>query len=112
MKTKNNILFSSFIVTCVVLILIFSCENENTDLQANCESGAIFNPNVDYGTLTDQEGNVYKTIQIGSQTWMAENLRTTTYRNGEKIPEVTENNAWNNLTTGAFCNYDNTHISM
>jgi uncharacterized protein (TIGR02145 family) len=44
--------------------------------------------NLVYGTMTDQEGNVYKTIIIGAQTWMAENLRTTTYRNGEPIIKV------------------------
>lgn len=58
--------------------------------------------------MTDPDGNVYKTIIIGTQTWMAENLRTTKYRNGEKIIEVPDNVAWGNLNTGAFCNYQNT----
>jgi uncharacterized protein (TIGR02145 family) len=55
----------------------------------------------------DIDGNVYKTIKIGNQLWMAENLRVTHYRNGEVIPNVTDNNEWAHLTTGAYCNYDN-----
>jgi uncharacterized protein (TIGR02145 family) len=68
----------------------------------------VFNNTKTYGTMTDQDGNVYKTIAIGTQTWMAENLRTTRYRDGTSIPNVTDNTAWRNLTTGAYCNYNNT----
>lgn len=58
-------------------------------------------------TVTDIDGNTYKTIQIGNQRWMAENLKVTRYRNGTAIPTVTSNTDWFNLTTGAYCNYDN-----
>jgi uncharacterized protein (TIGR02145 family) len=57
--------------------------------------------------VTDIEGNVYKTIQIGTQTWMAENLKTTKYRNGDPITNVTAIMDWNDLTTGAYCWYNN-----
>lgn len=53
-------------------------------------------------TVTDVDGNVYKTVKIGNQIWMAENLRTTKYRNGEPIQLVTDPNAWKNLNTGAY----------
>jgi len=71
----------------------------------------LFNPNLTYGTMTDQDGNVYKTITIGTQTWMAENLRTTKYNDGTAIPNITDNNVWNGLlyeATGAYCAYKNT----
>ncbi|MFO8129152.1 MAG: FISUMP domain-containing protein [Bacteroidales bacterium] len=58
-------------------------------------------------TVTDIDGNVYNTVQIGNQCWMKENLKTTTYRNGTAIPNVTDANAWSNLTTGAYVWYDN-----
>jgi uncharacterized protein (TIGR02145 family) len=59
------------------------------------------------GTVTDIDGNVYQTVKIGDQWWMAENLKVTHYRNGDTIPNVTDPSAWNVLTTGAYCAYDN-----
>ena len=59
------------------------------------------------GTVTDIDGNVYQTVKIGDQWWMAENLKVTHYQNGDFIPNVTDDNQWINLTTGAYCNYDN-----
>lgn len=74
----------------------------------NTEYIAIkFNPNLTYGTVSDIEGNIYKTITIGTQTWMAENLKTTKYRNGNSISNVTDNEVWGNLTTPGYCWYDN-----
>ena len=64
------------------------------------------NPNLTYGSITDIDGNKYATIQIGTQTWMAENLRTTKYNDGTAIPNVTDNTAWQNLTTGAYSVYN------
>jgi uncharacterized protein (TIGR02145 family) len=58
-------------------------------------------------TVTDIDGNVYQTVTIGNQVWMAENLKVTHYRNGEAIPNVTDNDTWAGLTTGAYCEYDN-----
>jgi len=69
----------------------------------------LFNPNLEYGTVTDIDGNVYKTITIGTQTWMAENLKTTSYQNGDMIPNDTDLNNWGSfqITTGAYCWYNN-----
>ena len=59
-------------------------------------------------TVTDIDGNVYDTVHIGSQIWLKENLKVTHYRNGDPIPNVTNNTTWGNLTTGAYCDYNNT----
>ncbi|MFN5370727.1 MAG: FISUMP domain-containing protein [Bacteroidia bacterium] len=75
--------------------------------QHSCGATNVHNPAKTYGTITDQQGNVYKTIVIGTQEWMAENLRTSIYVNGETIANVTDATQWNNRTTGAWCYYDN-----
>jgi uncharacterized protein (TIGR02145 family) len=59
------------------------------------------------GTVTDIDGNIYQTIKIGNQWWMAENLKVTHYQNGDAMPEVIDNAAWEGLTTGAHCAYNN-----
>jgi uncharacterized protein (TIGR02145 family) len=64
-------------------------------------AGSIFNTNLTYGSVSDIDGNTYKTIQIGTQVWMAENLRTTKYRDGSNIPVVTDSAQWaNNSNNG------------
>jgi len=80
-----------------------------------------FNPNLTYGSVSDIDGNCYKTILIGTLTWMAENLRTSRYNDGSQIPNVTGDIEWSELFytvydefegqvqmgTGAFCWYNN-----
>jgi uncharacterized protein (TIGR02145 family) len=58
-------------------------------------------------TVVDIDGNTYQTTQIGDQYWMVGNLKVTHYRNGDPISNVTGDSEWDNLTTGAFCNYNN-----
>ncbi|MCX6829315.1 MAG: fibrobacter succinogenes major paralogous domain-containing protein [candidate division Zixibacteria bacterium] len=48
----------------------------------------------------------YLTVTIGTQVWMAENLRVTHYRNGEAIPNVTWDDEWADLFTGAYCEFN------
>lgn len=59
------------------------------------------------GTITDVDGNTYNTVIIGGQCWMQENLNVSHYRNGDVIPQVQDPEAWANLTTGAWCYYEN-----
>ena len=61
------------------------------------------------GTITDYDGNIYGIVTIGSQTWMAENLKTTHYANGAAITLVESSTSWDALgyTDKAMCYYDN-----
>ena len=64
-------------------------------------------------TVTDIDGNVYETVQIGEQVWMAENLKVTHYNNpnesnnylGDEIPTGYPDGEWVGITTGAFSIY-------
>jgi uncharacterized protein (TIGR02145 family) len=71
---------------------------------------------IEYGTtITDYDGNTYKTVIIGNQTWMAENLKVTHQPNGTPIPLVTEMDEWMNLgynnTDKAYCYYANSNAN-
>jgi len=58
-------------------------------------------------TLIDVDGNVYHTVTIGTQTWLLENLKTTRYRNGESIINISDKAAWEAMTSSAWCDYEN-----
>jgi uncharacterized protein (TIGR02145 family) len=58
-------------------------------------------------TVRDIEGNRYRTIEIGDQVWMAENLRSTSYNDGTPIPNATGYDEWASLETAAYCWYNN-----
>jgi uncharacterized protein (TIGR02145 family) len=61
-------------------------------------------------TVTDIDGNVYHSVTIGTQTWMAENLKTTRLRDGTAIPLVNDSTDWSNLTTPGYCWYNDSAI--
>jgi uncharacterized protein (TIGR02145 family) len=83
-------------LTALTLVLIAGCSGD--------DKGTGPKPG---GTVTDIDGNVYQTIKIGDQVWMAENLKVTRYRNGDPIPHVTDNSTWGSDSVGAWCNYNN-----
>jgi len=107
--TKKSI--SIFTLLMGILVFTYSCQKGDdesvSDDSTNGKTTANFNPNITYGTMTDQDGNVYKTVTIGTQIWMAENLRTTKYNDGTAIDNVIDGDEWANLKTGAYCNYNN-----
>jgi uncharacterized protein (TIGR02145 family) len=96
---KNKTYPISLLITGVILITSVSCKKEQKTALIN------FNSSITFGNMTDQDGNSYKTVVIGNKTWMAENLRTTKYRNGDLIPYISGKETWN-VTSGAYCVYD------
>ncbi len=54
----------------------------------------------------DIDGNVYETIQIGEQLWMAENLKVTHYQNGDEIPTNLDDSSWESANYGTVAVYD------
>jgi uncharacterized protein (TIGR02145 family) len=94
MTKKNIIWLYPLILMGSIIMLTNSCAKDD---------------NIDPAeTVTDIDGNVYHTVTIGTQVWMVENLKTTKYRDGTNIPNVTDNKEWPDLTTGAYGDYDNT----
>jgi uncharacterized protein (TIGR02145 family) len=61
-------------------------------------------------SVNDIDGNVYKIVTIGTQTWMAENLKTTKLYDGTLIPHKTKPSDWGMLTTFGYCSYSNDSI--
>jgi uncharacterized protein (TIGR02145 family) len=70
-----------------------------------CGAKEIHNPELEYGMVKDYDGNEYKTIAIGSQVWMAENLKSAHFQNGDPIPHLKKRWEWLQTGSPAFCWY-------
>jgi uncharacterized protein (TIGR02145 family) len=101
---KNIVKISGLIFIIISNLIINSCEKYKISIPI---SPPLFNSYLTYGTLTDVDNNTYKTIRIGTQIWMAENLKTAKYNDGSSIPLVIDNSAWANLITSGYCWFDN-----
>jgi uncharacterized protein (TIGR02145 family) len=96
MKPGMNIRNKDF-PAIILLIVLFAL--------AGCKKATV---SVAPATVTDVDGNIYNTVRIGSQVWMAENLNVTKYNDGTPIPNATDSPTWANLTSGAYTDYNNT----
>lgn len=96
MATRGNCGSFAAAVLFILVCLSAGCgQNSSGDRKPNSER------------ITDADGNVYSSVVIGSQVWMALNLRTTRYNNGDPVPLVTDDAEWENTGEGAFCYYSN-----
>jgi hypothetical protein len=84
----------------------------NFNPEATIDDGSCDYPACE--TITDFDGIEYETVLIGSQCWMAENLKVIHYRNGDVIPAGYSDSEWSNLSTDAYAVYpwDNDDISQ
>jgi uncharacterized protein (TIGR02145 family) len=68
---------------------------------------ACSDENSENDCVTDIDGNVYQVVELGSQVWMAENLRCSKYSNGNSIPFVLSVEDWKALESEAYCMFNN-----
>ena len=92
---KNKV-FTLISIMLVFALLLLSCKKEKKHAEL----------------LTDIDGNIYKPVVIGDQIWMAENLKTTRLKDGTEIAIIADSAIWENLSTPAYCWYNNDAASF
>ena len=96
---KKILILITYIISVIFLFDLTSCnKDESTPIDTS---------------IKDMDGNMYTSVQIGSQVWMVQNLKVTKYRNGDPIPKIgPTDNSWGTLTYGAYSNdYEETNIN-
>ena len=94
---KTNLMRKYYFTIASLLFLtiaLSSCSNEENKTQSNVASRS---------SVPVMTGKV----KIGNQIWMTQNLNVSRYRNGDIIPQVTDPGQWRDITTGAWCYYNN-----
>jgi len=99
---KSNILIFSLLI-----LGTYSCSKSDNNNGGEGEGNTVTPPSTTINQVTDVDGNKYDTIQIGSQTWLQQNLKTTHYQTGAPIASLSNVSQWSNDNSGAFCYYNN-----
>jgi uncharacterized protein (TIGR02145 family) len=105
MKKMKNLHTKSLLLAVLFFVgILLQAQNHQlpTTEKPNVAKSKIQNKTT-MGTVTDIEGNVYQTVDIGDQTWMSDNLRTTKYNDGTEIPYIENTSQWTSMTSPAFC---------
>jgi len=97
MKQECKLWFNPSIFLSIILTFTISCNKKDNNGNSN-------NPT---GTVTDIDGNLYRTVTIGSQVWMAENLKATKFNDGTPIQVVSDCTQWSNLNYAGYCWFNN-----
>jgi len=96
-SVKSRASFLSFVFLMILSSAVFTgCKDDEEKAK----------PSPEFSTMTDIDGNVYKTVKIGNKWWMAENLKVTSFRDGTAIPVANSESSWV-LAQSAYCVYDN-----
>jgi uncharacterized protein (TIGR02145 family) len=98
---KNTLL--QFCIS-ILVVLFFGCSTSSDGNGNSTASNAI---NVPGPNVNDIDGNVYQSVTNCGLTFTKQNLNVSKYSDGTPIPEVTDPTQWVNLTTGAWCYYNN-----
>jgi uncharacterized protein (TIGR02145 family) len=93
MKNLGKSVFLAYLV----IFFQVSCKKEIVEPLSSCRGTP---------TVTDVDGNIYNTVQIGTQCWTQSNLKVSKYRNGDNIPTGLSDSAWQNSTSGAYAIYN------
>jgi len=92
-NTNNQLRFTAFSGIFTTIISDVPSESKTIDFE--------------FFDSKDNDNNIYKVVQLGTQFWMAENLKTTIYNDKTAISLETDDFSWENLTAPAYCWYDN-----
>ncbi len=104
LKTPRKPIIFIILIGIIIFLLFLTVEfKKDTKNSVYSEKNAC-----EKHSVTDIDGNTYKTIYIGNKCWMAENLKTTTYKDGTPIPKIKDHNEWWSDTEGSYALYDHT----
>ncbi len=98
---------SPYLLQHVHALLLESHENKKEGISIRLIKDSTSLTHGQRGTYYGNDGTRYNTICIGNQEWLCESITEITYRNGDLIPQVTDGTSWSNLSTGAYCAYNN-----
>ncbi len=104
MKTWRDLKSADLIASISLILVLLSFPACKKEVQNQPQNNAPAPNNL---CQNDQEGDMIEAVLIGTQEWMKENLNSTCYQDGTPIPNVTDADQWNSLTTGAWCWYNN-----